>query len=85
MEVWPAVELSCDVEAGEVHMLGYFVDHRLDWFQALLVRLRDGRADRAERMVEQLAALGVPIELRPGPRRWPTGAPSDGRTLRGRW
>jgi hypothetical protein len=62
VEVWPAVELSCDVEAGEVHMLGYFIDHHLPWFEALLVRLRDGRVRRAERMVERLAALGVPVD-----------------------
>jgi predicted metal-dependent phosphoesterase TrpH len=62
VEVWPAVELSCDVEAGEVHMLGYLLDHHLDWFEALLVRLRDGRVARAERMVEKLAAIGVPID-----------------------
>jgi predicted metal-dependent phosphoesterase TrpH len=62
VEVWPAVELSCDVEAGEVHMLGYFLDHHLDWFDALLRRLREGRVARAERMVEKLAALGAPID-----------------------
>ncbi len=64
VEIWPGVELSCDVEAGEVHMLGYFVDHGRDWFQALLARLRDGRADRAARMVQRLAALGAPINFR---------------------
>lgn len=63
VEVWPAVELSCDVEAGEVHMLGYFVDRGLAWFQALLGRLRDGRTLRARRIVERLAALGVPVEF----------------------
>ncbi|MDR7484143.1 MAG: PHP domain-containing protein [Armatimonadota bacterium] len=62
VEVWPAVELSCDVTDGEVHMLGYFVDHHLGWFQALLERLRDGRARRAQRMVERLAALGAPVD-----------------------
>lgn len=63
VEVWPGVELSCDVEAGEVHILGYFIDRQLPWFQALLERLREGRARRAERMVERLAALGVPVAL----------------------
>lgn len=61
LEVWPAVELSCDVEAGEVHVLGYFIDHRLGWFQELLGRLRDGREKRAERMVEKLTAMGAPV------------------------
>jgi predicted metal-dependent phosphoesterase TrpH len=64
VEVWPAVELSCDVAAGEVHVLGYFVDHHLGWFQALLSRLRDGRQRRAARMVERLAALGAPVDHR---------------------
>lgn len=63
VEVWPAVELSCDIDVGEVHVLGYFVDHRLSWFQALLERLRDGRLHRAERMVERLAALGAPVDF----------------------
>jgi predicted metal-dependent phosphoesterase TrpH len=61
VEVWPAVELSCDVEAGEVHVLGYFIEHRLPWLQDLLRRLRDGRERRAERMVEKLSALGAPV------------------------
>lgn len=64
IEVWPAVELSCDVETGEVHILGYFVDYRRDWFQTLLRRLRDGREKRAERMVERLGALGAPVDFR---------------------
>ncbi|MDR7545623.1 MAG: PHP domain-containing protein [Armatimonadota bacterium] len=63
VEVWPAVELSCDVEAGEVHLLGYFIDYRLGWFQDLLTRLRAGRQQRAARMVARLVALGAPITL----------------------
>lgn len=63
VEVWPAVELSCDVDAGEVHVLGYFVDHRLGWFQTLLERLREGRLHRAARMVERLAELGAPVDF----------------------
>ncbi len=63
VEVWPAVELSCDVDAGEVHMLGYFIDHHVDWFQGLLGRLRDGRWHRAERMVEKLVGLGAPVDF----------------------
>ncbi len=61
VEVWPALELSCDVDDGEVHLLGYFVDHRQNWLQALLGRLREGRSDRAARMVGRLAALGAPV------------------------
>jgi predicted metal-dependent phosphoesterase TrpH len=63
VEVWPGVELSCDTEAGEVHVLGYFVDHHSEWFQTMLARLRDGRTRRAERIVERLHALGAPVSF----------------------
>ncbi|MDR7464284.1 MAG: PHP domain-containing protein [Armatimonadota bacterium] len=63
IEVIPAVELNTDVPQTEVHILGYFIDHRLEWLQALLRRLREGRLHRAQRMVEKLAALGAPIRL----------------------
>src|SRR3989304_3748364 len=63
IDVVPAVELNTDVPGAEVHILGYFIDHRLEWLQALLRRLRDGRLHRAERMVEKLAAPGVPIQM----------------------
>src|SRR3972149_6292091 len=62
IDVVPAVELNTDVPGAEVHILGYFIDHRLEWLQGLLRRLRDGRLHRAERMVEKLTALGVPIQ-----------------------
>src|SRR3989304_4769722 len=63
IDVVPAVELNTDVPGAEVHILGYFIDHRLEWLQGLLRRLRDGRLHRAERMVEKLTALGVPIQM----------------------
>ncbi len=63
IEVIPAVELNTDVPGTEVHILGYFIDRRLEWLQALLRRLRDGRLHRAARMVEKLVALGAPITL----------------------
>jgi hypothetical protein len=63
VEVWPGVELSCDTDTGEMHILGYFVDHRSPWLAALLARLRDGRLRRAERMVERLVEIGAPLAL----------------------
>lgn len=63
VEVIPAVEINTDVEALEVHVLGYFIDHRLPWLQEFLGRLRAGRVDRAARMVEKLNALGIPVRF----------------------
>ena len=62
VEVIPAVEINTDVEDAEVHVLGYYVGHAQDWFQEFLGSLRDGRENRAERMVGKLNALGIPIE-----------------------
>lgn len=58
----PGVELSTDVEKGEIHILGYFVDFTNKEFQASLETMRNSRVIRAHRMVENLAKMGVRIE-----------------------
>jgi len=58
----PGVELSCDVPGTEVHMLGLFVDTENATFRAELDRLRVGRIQRGERIVEALRKLGAPVE-----------------------
>jgi predicted metal-dependent phosphoesterase TrpH len=62
VEVIPGVEINTDVDAHEVHVLGYFVDPADPAFQAFLRQMRDGRLRRAEEMVRKLAALGVSVE-----------------------
>ncbi len=63
IEVIPAIELSCDVAEGELHMLGYYPDYSDGAFQAELSRLREGRVGRAQAMVGKLAALGYAISF----------------------
>ena len=58
----PGVELGTEVDEGEIHVLGYFLDTADQELQQELARLRDGRDGRARRMVERLATLGMPIE-----------------------
>lgn len=58
----PGVELSTDVEKGEIHILGYFVDFTDKEFGASLETMRNSRVIRAHRMVENLAKMGVRIE-----------------------
>ncbi|HEV8354876.1 MAG TPA: PHP domain-containing protein [bacterium] len=62
IEVIPAVELNTDIENAEVHVLGYFIDHHQPWLQEFLTMLRNGRMNRAAKMVEKLNALGVKID-----------------------
>ena len=61
LTVIPGVELSTDVPGGEIHILGYFVDLEDKRFRRTLTRLRDGRVDRARRMVEKLNGLGIQV------------------------
>src|SRR5437899_2264448 len=63
IEVIPAVEINTDVHESEIHILGYYVDHHQPWFQEFLGRLRDGRLNRAAKMVEKLNAMGIRLDF----------------------
>lgn len=58
----PAVELSTDTSNGEVHVLGYFIDHTNEEFKSSLERMRNSRLVRAEKMLAKLKELGCDIE-----------------------
>lgn len=62
LKVIPAVEISTDVPSGEVHILGYFIDYTSHKLREALVRFRNSREMRAQRMVVKLSALGIHIE-----------------------
>jgi hypothetical protein len=61
----PGAEISCGVRVEgrwiSTHVLAYLFDPAEPEFAALRARLRDGRATRARRMVEKLAADGHPV------------------------
>lgn len=63
VEVIPGVELSVNLEDKEVHILGYFVDHKYPAFLEHLSMFRRERLRRAERIVEKLNNLNVPLKL----------------------
>ncbi len=63
LEIVPGIELNTDGPAGEVHVLGYFVEHAAGWLRELLGEFRAERAARIARIAERLAALGCPIEV----------------------
>jgi predicted metal-dependent phosphoesterase TrpH len=62
LEVVPGIEINTDGPGGEVHILGYFLDHEAAWLRALLREFREERAARVHRIVERLATLGCPID-----------------------
>ncbi len=63
LTVIPGVEISTDVQSGEVHMLGYFVDCLDPHLKQSLGELRNSRYERGRKMVAKLANLGVQIDF----------------------
>jgi len=58
----PGLEINCDVEGAEIHVLGYLVDHEALWFQEFLREQRAARTERVHRLAARLAELGMPID-----------------------
>jgi predicted metal-dependent phosphoesterase TrpH len=62
LAIVPGLEINCDVEGGEVHVLGYYVDVEAPWFQAFLREQREERRARIYRIADRLAELGLPVD-----------------------
>lgn len=63
LRVIPAVELSCHFEEKEVHLLGYFIEHRDPDFLALLENMRKERRERVRKILVGLNKLGLEISF----------------------
>jgi predicted metal-dependent phosphoesterase TrpH len=62
LTIVPGIEINCDVDGGEIHILGYFIRYETDWFQEFLRSQRQERIQRIYRIAERLAELGMPID-----------------------
>jgi hypothetical protein len=62
LEILPGIEINCDVEGAEIHVLGYLMDWQAPWFQDFCREQRRERRERVYRMAERLATLGMPID-----------------------
>ncbi|MDO8750720.1 MAG: PHP domain-containing protein [Dehalococcoidia bacterium] len=62
LTVIAGIELSTDIPRNEIHILGYYIDHRDMSFQLMLQQFRESRVDRAQKMVEKLGGLGMALE-----------------------
>jgi hypothetical protein len=62
LTIVPGLEINCDVEGAEVHVLGYFVAHDAPWFQDFLREQRAERVARIHRITARLAELGMAID-----------------------
>src|SRR5262245_54137951 len=62
LEIVPGIEINCDVEGAEIHILGYYVDYEADWFQEFCRAQWHERRERVHRMAARLAELQMPID-----------------------
>ena len=62
LTIVPGIEINCDVEGAEIHVLGYFLEVEAGWFQEFLREQRAERAARVHRILAKLAELGMFIE-----------------------
>ena len=58
VEVVPGAELSCTVNGLDVHILGYYLDHRAQAVVDFFVMMRRHRALRAKGMVALMSEMG---------------------------
>jgi len=63
VRVIPGIELSTNVRAGEVHMLGYGIDPANEVLQGALAGYRRERVDRARRIIDRLRDMGVDLSV----------------------
>jgi predicted metal-dependent phosphoesterase TrpH len=63
VEVIPGVEVTARYPGRAMHVLGYGFDEREPRLLAVLAEVRAGRTERNARILERLAALGVPVTL----------------------
>ncbi|HYE93119.1 MAG TPA: PHP domain-containing protein [Terriglobales bacterium] len=62
LTIVPGIEINCDVEGAELHVLGYFLDLDAAWFQEFLAAQREERRARIHRILERLATLGIFVD-----------------------
>lgn len=59
----PGIEINTDVERGEVHILGYYVDPGDEALSNRLAEIKVFRRERALGMIRLLGEMGMPISL----------------------
>ncbi len=59
VEIVPGVEMSCNVNGTDVHILGYYIDYQSQAVKEFFARVRECRLKRAEKMVAKLNDLSA--------------------------
>jgi len=62
IEVLPGIEISCEYELREVHILGYLIDYKSAALLKRLETLKENRIRRIYKITEKLNALGISLK-----------------------
>lgn len=63
IEVIPGIELSCYYNKREIHIVGLYVDYKNQSFLEELLKLKQAREDRNEKMVQNFVNAGIPLTI----------------------
>ncbi len=63
IEVITGIELSCELDGHDIHILGYFIDVNNKKLNDVLVKMREARLYRAKKMVENLNNQGIDLRF----------------------
>lgn len=63
LEFIPGIEMNTEVDENEVHILGYYIDHRHARLLNKLEEIREARLERARKMVYRLKSMGLAISF----------------------
>ncbi len=62
IEVIPAIELSAEYDSQEVHILGYFIDHKSENLIQKVAVLRENRISRIHKIADKLKSIGLKLK-----------------------
>jgi predicted metal-dependent phosphoesterase TrpH len=59
----PGIEIDCNYKGTDLHLLGYGINWRSDVFRSLEKELEQKIMDKLPKMAENLARMGIPVDL----------------------
>ena len=62
LEIIPGIEMSAEKVNAEIHILGYFIDWKSDWFRERLKEIQESRVERVYKIVEKLKGFNITID-----------------------
>ena len=62
VRVIPGIEFTTDVPGTEIHILGYFIDYKIEWLNDILEKIRGDRINRLQKILDKLKKLGVNLK-----------------------